>query len=182
MDYVAMAIFDKKTSDIILSMRSDIQKIVIKENAGTWIPHITLGIYNANSLPTLIAHAKLIASSKQCIHTSFSSIGQFLHSPLYPDTDVFYLVPALPPDFVSLYANFHSSLEDELTLLGQDYRYYDGTPTLHSTLAICDTQSFKTVASYLYDNFTAFPVTIIGIQIADMEQNAISTVYFSDWR
>lgn len=182
MDYVAMAIFDPKTSDRILSMRLDIKKIVLKENAGTWIPHITLGIYDASSLPTLIEHTRWISSSHQCIHTFFSSIGQFFHSPLYPSTDVFYLAPALPPDLVSLYADFHSTLEDGLTLLGQDYRYYGGTPTLHCTLAICDTQSFKAAVSYLYDNFATFPVTIIGIQITDMEQNVISTLYFSNWR
>ena len=175
MNYVAMLTFDDQTASAILQMRKDISKLCIAETAGTWAPHITLGVYDPSCLPQLISHARSVALSFHRIPFQFQVCGNFLHSDLYPDTDVFCLLPSLPLPLTELYRCFHEKNEEFLTGCGKDYQLLgNGQPTLHSTLAICDTSSYFPVSSYLYDHFRKIDALITEIQILSMEQELIS--------
>ena len=174
MCYVAMLTFDEETSSTLLHLRREISGLCATETAGAWIPHITLGIYGTESHLKLVSHAQTVASEFHQIRFQFQAYGSFPHSSLYPNTDVFCLFPSLPLNLTALYRRFHERNEEELTELGNDYQLFEnGQPTLHSTLAICDTSSYINVSAYLYKNFKKMDAVITKIQIQNMEKDLI---------
>ena len=179
-DYVAMLVFDPDTSSAILAHRRRIRERCRIELAGDWIPHITLGVYREEALPFLIRMAHTVAAQASPIPICFSVCGSFFHSPKYPRTDVLCLLPSLPVSLTALYAGFHEENDGLLTETGRDYRLAeDGQPTLHSTLAICDTESYGSVSTYLYETFREMRAVITGIRIYNMEKELILDLPFS---
>ncbi len=180
MEYVVMAIFDEDTNQYINRKREQIGKIAKKELAGTWIPHITLGVYKEDKIDDIIKYTKDFSLKRKKIYTSFDSIGQFLHNQKYLTTDVFYLMPASTQGLLEMYTEYHAKYEEQLSELGQDYRYINGTPTIHCSLAICDVDSYVEVISFLHRDFKQKKIEIIGIQIADMNKNVVAEYLFEE--
>ncbi len=179
-EYVAMLVFDADASELILSHRREIRGRCQYELAGDWIPHITLGIYREEALPSLICMAESVAAQYADFPICFSVCGSFFHSPKYPCTDVLCVLPSLPVSLTTLYARFHEENDRFLTETGKSYGLADnGQPTFHSTLAICDTQSYGSVSAYLYETFREFQATVTGICIYTMEKELILDRPFS---
>lgn len=174
-----MALFDDVTNQRILKLRKEINEISEEEFAGSWVPHITLGVYGEEILDELVSYTKEFSKNRSIVSSSFNTIGQFLHNEKYPRTDVFYLAPAIPQNLTDFYASFHKRFENNLSELGRDYLYYGGFPTIHSTVAICDVESFVKVISFMHQNFSPISFEIVGIQVSDMEKNVLCTYYFS---
>lgn len=182
MDYVVMALFDSETNEFIKEIRKEIRNNSLMERAGEWVPHITLGVYREEILEDLKEHVREIANTWNVFSTRFDVIGQFLHDEQYTETDVFVFIPALTPEMMEFYKDFHTKYDEYLTEIGEDYRYSGGTPTVHSTVAICDTGSFAKVIKVLYDKFERRNIKITGIQIAEMNKNVVSEYEFGGVR
>lgn len=173
-----MAIFDEKTNQYVEKIQEQIFKIVGGELANTWIPHITIGVYKDEKIDEIIKYTREISLNRKVVRSSFDSVGQFMHNEKYKKTDVFCLMPAITAGLIELYKEYHSMYEEQLSELGQDYRYVNGTPTIHCSLAICKMENFMKVISYLHQNFERKEINIIGIQIADMNKNLIAKFLF----
>lgn len=180
MEYVVMALFDEKTNECINMVRKDIKEIAKRELAGGWIPHITLGVYQGTVLEDLKKYVRSFANVQKKIPSTFDVIGQFLHNDQYPETDVFVFIPAQTPELISFYKKFHEKFDNALTEVGRDYLFYGGTSTIHSSVAICDTESFLAVMAVLYEKFKRQKIVITGIRISDMNQNTISEYEFGE--
>ena len=179
-DFVVMAVFDEVSSRHITCMRDKIRGIAVKELAGEWIPHITLGVYRGDKLQEVLEYTNKFSEGRKSISCFFNSVGQFLHSEKYPKTDVFYLMPACTPELVNLYAEYHEKNDEYLSCLGKDYQYKEGQPTIHCSLSICDVGSFMNVMTFLHRSYVPFCAEIVGIQIADMNKNVISEYKFGE--